>query len=124
MRAKKPGKPKSPTNNSIFDEFKDECNRQIERLGLKDWDIEIRQEQMCGEDETNAANTQFTEKGRVAVITMNSAFPPDNPRQVAKHEVAHVLLGRLNLVAENRFITEEELADAIESVCTRLEKVL
>ena len=110
--------------NKAFLEFKDECLRQIERLGLKDWDIEIQHVRFPGDDADDAANTQFTEEGRVAVISLNRAWSPRNPRRVAKHEIGHVLLGRIHIIASKRWTSEKEMDDEIESLCTRLEKVL
>lgn len=107
-----------------FSEFKDEVLRQIERLGLKDWDIEIQHVPFGAGDECDAANTQFTEEGRVAVISLNKDWTPKDPRRVAKHEVGHVLLGRVHIIAGKRWTSEKELDDEIESLCTRLEKVL
>jgi len=112
------------TRGQAFSEFKDECLRQIERLGLKDWDIEIRYERMGEENEEDAAITRFTDNGRVAIITMNADWMPKDPRRLAKHEICHMLLGKISIIAASRFITEKELDDEIESLCTRLEKVL
>jgi Zn-dependent peptidase ImmA (M78 family) len=108
----------------VFDEFKEECLRQIERLGLKDWDIEIQHVAFVGEEEDDAANTQFTEEGRVAVISLNKKWTPKDPRRTAKHEIGHVLLGRIHIIASKRWTSEKEMDDEIESLCTRLEKVL
>ena len=109
---------------TAFSEFKDECLRQIERLGLKDWDVDIRHVMMEGEDAEDAACTQFSEEGRVAIISLNKRWTPKDPRRVAKHEVGHVLLGRIHIIAGKRWMSEREMDDEIESLCTRLEKVL
>ena len=106
-----------------FVEFKDECQRQIDRLGLKDWDVNIQHVELP-DDEESAAETQFTEEGRVAVISLNTKWTPEDPRRVAKHEVGHVLLGRIHIIASKRWTSEKEMDDEIESLCTRLEKVL
>jgi len=107
-----------------FAEFKDECLRQVERLGLKDWDITIEHKELVDDDKDDAALTQFTEEGRVAIITLNKNFTPQDPRRIAKHEVGHVLLGRIHIIAGKRWTSEKEMDDEIESLCTRLEKVL
>lgn len=59
----------------------------IERLGLKDWDVDIRHVMMEGEDAEDAACTQFSEEGRVAIISLNKRWTPKDPRRVAKHEI-------------------------------------
>jgi Zn-dependent peptidase ImmA (M78 family) len=106
-----------------FADFKEEVLRQIERLGLKDWDIEVQH--VAFEDGSeDAACTQFTEEGRVAIISLNKAWTPKDPRRVAKHEIGHVLLGRIHIIATKRWTSEKEMDDEIESLCTRLEKVL
>jgi hypothetical protein len=111
-------------NRAAFVEFNNEVLRQIERLGLKDWDIEVQHVEFTDGDENDAANTQFVDEGRVAVISLNKKFTAKDPARVAKHEVAHVLLGRMHIIAAKRWTSEKELDDEVESLCTRLEKVL
>ena len=107
-----------------FDEFKDECLRQIERLGLKDWDLEVQHIMFEEDSKDDAAYSQFSEEGRVAIISLNKRWTPKDPRRVAKHEIGHILLGRIHIIASKRWTSEKEMDDEIESLCTRLEKVL
>lgn len=121
-RMSKPGSRKE--GHKAFVDFKDECLRQIERLGLKDWDITVEHKDLDGEDADDQAVTQFSNAGRVAVITLNKRWTPKDSRRVAKHEVGHVLLGRVQILAATRWVNEKELDDEVEALCTILEKVL
>lgn len=109
---------------SQFEIFKAECLRQIERLGLKDWDIVITDKEKIASDED--AETVSNTKGRVAVIKWN----PRNdmhyscPVRSAKHEIAHVLQLPLSDIASRRWSTKHELAIEEERLATILEKVL
>ena len=106
-------------------EFKEECLKQISRLGLNEWDIEIQHKVLEDESGANAAAlTEMHEIGKVAMITLNKRFIPKDPRRVAKHEVAHILLGKIRAIAANRWMSEAEVDSEVEALCTRLEKVL
>lgn len=111
-------------HRKAYSEFKCECIRQIVRLGLKEWDIEIQHNVLDEECSSTAAVTQMEEEGKLAVITLNKKFIPRDPKRVAKHEVCHVLLGKLQTIAGKRWINEAELDGEVEALCTRLEKVL
>jgi hypothetical protein len=107
-----------------FDIFKAECLRQIERLGLKDWNIVITDKEKISNDEDAEVNSNT--KGRAALIKWN---PKNNPKyscpvHAARHEIAHILLLPLSDVASRRWSTKRELAVEEERAATILEKVL
>lgn len=107
-----------------FDIFKAECLRQIERLGLKDWDIVITDTEKIDNDEN--AEVDSNPKGRVALIKWNPRNTPKycDPVVCAKHEIAHVLLLPLSDIASRRWATKRELQVEEERAATILEKVL
>lgn len=107
-----------------YSEFKDECLRQIGRLGLKEWDIEIVHGLLDGEFTNSAAVSEIEEEGKLVRITLNKRFVPRDPKRVAKHEIGHVLLGKVQAIAGHRWANEAELDSEVEALCTRLEKVL
>jgi hypothetical protein len=111
-------------NRKAYSEFKEECLRQMGRLGLKEWDITVQHGFLEGEEDSTAATTQMEETGKLAVITLNKKFIPRDPKRVAKHEVCHVLLGKIQALAAKRWTSEDEVDGEIEALCTRLEKVL
>ena len=114
-----------PSNNrKAYSEFKHECQRQILRLGLKEWDIEIEHEVLEGDVANSQAVTQIEEEGKIAVITLNKSFIPKDSKRIAKHEICHVLLGKIQSIAGKRWMSEAEMDGEVEALCTRLEKVL
>ena len=111
-------------NRKAYIEFKKECERQILRLGLKEWDIEIDHRVLEDDIANSQAVTQMEEEGKIAVITLNKSFTPRDPRRIAKHEICHVLLGKIQTIAGKRWMSEAEMDGEVEALCTRLEKVL
>lgn len=107
-----------------FVDFRDECLKQIQRLGLKNWDISIEHKVFDTENENDAAYTEIVEAGKIASICLNKAYTPKDPRRVAKHEIAHILLAKAQTIAASRWVNEAELDNEMESLCTVLEKVL
>jgi len=107
-----------------FDIFKAECLKQIDRLGLKDWDIVITHKEKIENDED--AETCSNTKGRVAIIKWNNqnGMVYTCPVTAAKHEVAHILMLPLTDIASRRWATKHELSVEEERIATILEKVL
>ena len=104
-----------------FPKFKAECLRQVERLGLKDWDVTIDTKKL---DKSEVAISEINDAGKVVTIYLNSKYSHEDPERIAKHEIAHLLLSRLIYIAHKRFASETELAECEEGLCTILEKVL
>lgn len=115
---------KAKDGKRAYSEFKDECLRQIGRLGLKEWDIEIVHGPLDGEFSSSAALSEIEEEGKLVRVTLNKRFVPRDPRRVAKHEMGHILLGKVQAIAAKRWTSEKELDSEVEGLCTRLEKVL
>ena len=111
-------------HRKAYSEFKCECMRQIARLGLKEWDIEIQHSVLDEESSSTAAVTQMEEEGKLAVVILNKRFIPRDPKRIAKHEVCHILLGKIQAIAAKRWMSEAEIDGEVEALCTRLEKVL
>ena len=62
----------------------------------------------------------------LAIVTLNSDVPPEhwrhrNIKEIAKHEALHLLAGRLQEAALNRYSTEEQILEAAEELVVRLE---
>ena len=121
---RKPKVSRAVGNRKAYHEFKEECKRQIIRLGLKEWDIDVQHDNLEEDNSSTAAVTQMEEAGKLAVITLNKKFTPRDPRRIAKHEVCHILLGKIQAIAAKRWMSEAEVDGEIEALCTRLEKVL
>ena len=107
-----------------FTRFKTECKRQIGRLGLRDWGVTISHSELEGDDAESAAITEYKFSSKMAAISMNSKYKPENPERLAKHEVAHLFIARLQNIAEDRFATQKDIDECVEGIVTVLEKVL
>ena len=124
MTVKMSKKGNNDSKKKAFLEFKDECEKQIQRLGLRNWDIDIEHRMFEAENASDAAYTEIVETGKLANICLNKMYTPKDARRVAKHEVAHILLAKIQAIATNRFVNEAEIENELESLCTVLEKVL
>ena len=115
---------KTPAFLHSYSLFREECRRQLMRMGLQGWDVKIEHRFLRGEDTGDAAHTIMEAENRIACITMNEAYTPTDPRRLAKHEVSHIFLEQLSYSAERRWASKDEWYNAIESACTVLEKII
>lgn len=107
-----------------FKIFKKECERMIERLGLKDWDISIVEDELEA-PEDDAAETFMDHQGRIAKICWNSKNDKKiDPVIIARHECAHILIEPLAYIAEERYTTKQEIDNILEKIVTVLEKII
>lgn len=95
------------------------------KLGLVDWDIQLRH----GKTVDALATTNVNLTGRVATIVFATVWPNDlitdeRIKRVAVHEVLHVLLADIVIIGESRYISDSEMEPAEHAVIRRLEKVL
>ncbi len=109
-----------------FQLFKTECEKQLERLGLKSWKIYYEFQKL----DDSFAHTQWKYGGRVATITLATDFPKpyDNLesqiKEVALHECLEILLASVSSIAEDRTWNRIEFDKEIHAVIRTLEKVL
>ena len=107
---------------SHFNRFKKECLRWQEKLGLTCYRAYFEQKDLPG----NYAEIKGNEPGGVALLLLCTKRDQDygDPEQHAKHEVIHLLLHRLVWLAQQRYVTEDEIHREWEALVRRLEKVL
>lgn len=79
--------------------------------------------------EDSFAEISINQIDMVATVILNSKLPEkDNPfkdtKRSAKHEVIHLLLARLEDRAKSRYITENEIYEAVEEVVFKLERLI
>lgn len=118
------------TTKEEFAEFKAECERLIPLFDLCSWTIDILHEPLgpgnCGLAECNST-------GRVARVTLTNVIEDDRidriyklgggAKATARHEMTHILLGRIEYISNCRFCQEEEISDALEHLCRVFEKL-
>jgi len=115
--------PKTTTKH--FACFKKECERWINRYGLKDWHIYFEHCEI--EDYPNANAIAETDlENRLARITLNDEWKDLEPtrallQNAAYHEVCHVLLCRLTELALSREAFKDAINGEIHVVIRRLE---
>jgi len=111
------------TTPEEFERFKAECEKQIARLGLQDWDIRCEHKRLPKKE---CANWQYDCEAHSGIMVLNTTKPDkqEEPEQTAKHECAHALITPLVELAESRFVTQREIDNVAESIAMKLEKVL
>lgn len=116
------------TTDKHFKIFKKECERLIKEFGLIGWEVCIVHQETS---KNSFADFQPDLVGKVATIRLNTEW--DNTikplteqalKVSAKHEVIHLLLARLSVNAQCRFLTSDDLTEAEEELVRILEKLI
>jgi len=117
------------TTKKHFEIFKGECEKWIDILGLKDWEIHFEHRDV---GDGNIAECHRNSASRIARLSLCRVWPgksmvaltDDNIRTSAFEEVCHVLLYGLSSCAYARHIMEHEIDEAEHAVIMRLLNVL
>jgi len=113
-------------NQQHFELFKLECQKQLERLGLKSW--KVYYEFVFLKDCFGRATWDYS--GAVATICCSTYYqePFDNLEQQIKetalHECLEIFLGRISFMAQRRDYIQQDFEKEIHSVIRTLEKLL
>ena len=105
-----------------FDIYKKEVEAMIDLLGLHNVTIFF---QFC-KDKEFRASCSYTADHR-ATFALSTVWFSDGPpskadiQKVARHEVAHCLIGRIHLMAMQRDLNNDELSNELEAYANRLE---
>lgn len=109
-----------------FELFKQECGKQLDRLGLKSWKVYYQFKPL----KDSFGNAQWSYAGRVATITLATDFPKpfDNLenqiKETALHECLEILLATVSSLANERSFCQSEFDKEIHTVIRTLEKLL
>jgi len=106
--------------------FRQECEKNLERLGLKGWKVyyQLKPLKNC------FGSAQWDYPGAVATITCATDFPKpfDNLEQQIKetalHECLEIFLGSVSYMAERRDYVQADFDKEIHSIIRTLEKLL
>lgn len=117
------------TTKAHFKVFKEECQKWIVKWGLIGWCIDFYHEDWSESYSKGKAWCKWQLKGRVASLCLNpdwgnGTFSVKLLRQVAFHEVGHLLLARLHTIAGDRYIDEVEIDEEAHSLIRKLENVV
>lgn len=117
----------SKTTKEDFDLFVKECKNWVEFLELNRWDIQYIWKSGKNDNWCNAGCRVY--RDATAEIFFDTEWQRedktvDNIKISAKHEVLHVLLGRMKDSMFKRFVSEDEMLAAEEEVVRLLCKKL
>jgi len=109
-----------------FQLFRAECEKYLERFGLKSWKIYYQFKKL----NNYFGNAEWNLEGRVATITLAIGFPKpfDNLEQQIKetalHECLEILLAPLTTLARDRGFCKQDFDQEVHSIIRTLEKVI
>lgn len=119
------------TNKKDFEIFTSECEYFVELLGLTDWKIYYTHELWSND---SYANCDLNIPARVATINLSTDWNEGKKtkeelnyilKEIALHEVCHILLSDLCQLALSKYIKSSDEIDSIEHVIIRrLERAL
>jgi len=111
------------TTKKQFDLFKRECQHFINKWELNNYRVYFGHEKL---DDNTGADCYAQADSYTAKIRFNKKGEQSNEqiKLFAKHEVIHLLLGRLSWQAYERFISKAEISEAEEEVVRKLEKII
>jgi len=112
--------------NKKFLVFKKECERLIKEFGLSEWNVKF----VCKDyiEEGNSAKIE-TDSGIAAAtiyfgVMNHKDLPEIEAINSARHEICHLLLGKISDIAYKRFVTRDELYKEEEMLVERLLKII
>ncbi|MCR4284975.1 MAG: hypothetical protein NUV97_02925 [archaeon] len=111
------------TTKKDFDLFKKECKYFIDIFELNNYKIYFNHKVFDNED---AANCVVDTTSYTAWLSLNKEQTANNEdiKGFAKHEVIHLLLGRMSNQGYARFISKAEIEEAEEELTRKLEKII
>uniref|UniRef100_A0A6M3LNY7 Uncharacterized protein n=1 Tax=viral metagenome TaxID=1070528 RepID=A0A6M3LNY7_9ZZZZ len=118
------------TTQKQFELFKSECQKWIDRFEISHWDIVYEHKAEKG----NYANTLRNIESLNAVIGLGEELDIDGLdlgisiddyiKVLAKHEVLHILCGKVSEYGTSREFTFTDIRRAEEELVRKLEKII
>ena len=112
------------TTKKHFELFKKECKYWIDKLELSNYDVRYKWEELDHFDEAQSK----IKYNYTVVLYLDTDWEEEvnnkEVKEAAKHEIVHLLLGRLTLNAEARFIGRSEIDEAMEEVVRKLTRII
>lgn len=111
--------------NRDFELFKREFTKWQERFGLTGFRVYFRYAPL----EDKFASIVYDIPGMVANVTLNSKLNKDmqpckDIKFVAKHEAAHLLFARMEILAGCRFATKDGIDEASEELANKIANLI
>ena len=117
------------TTKAQFKLFKKECQKWIDRFELNNWSCVYEFKKLINNDAQSLVSGDVYN----ATIALDKDIETDFDRnmtdneyikEIAKHEIIHLLLGRFGYNAHERFITKSEIIEAEEELVRKLLKII
>ena len=116
------------TTQRHFEVFKKECLKWIKRFGLQDWRVDFFHEDWSDSYGQAKAWCKWNVNGRVVSFCLasewNIPIKAKDVQQTAFHEVGHLLLGRIDILAGTRYLCEDEIKEEVHAIIRRLENAV
>ncbi len=95
------------------------------KLGLDNYKVYFTYEPL----EEHFAEISINQEKMVATVRLNSKLPDKdkpfkNVKENAQHEAVHLLVGRLEARAYDRYVMKEEIYEAVEELVRRIQKLV
>lgn len=119
----------TPVKDSYFKLFQKECLKRIKLLNLNDWEVNFTHTDLNDRDEEALAITSWNVSQRSVTFLLgtdfyNQGISESIIKDVAKHEVLHLLLAKITSLARNRYVLDREIDEEIHVLVARLEMLL
>ena len=118
---------KKKITENDFNFFVSECKKWQKKLELGNWDIDYFLEKLDSAEGTIDRN-YFSCRASITLATEIKLTNGDSAKKVikeiAKHEMIHLLLSNFSAVGSSRFSTEDEFKKAEEELVVKLCKII
>ena len=109
-----------------YEYFQKACSSYRQSFGLLDWDIYFFEDDLSGDDEM--ANISWCFTGHSVRITLSNKMPVSKDYleildNIARHEMIHLLLARIQEYAQRRNVIQDDIDEAIESLVRMIDNV-
>ena len=106
--------------------FKRSCVIYQKSFGLVDWDLNFFEDDLS--EDAELANISWCFTGHSVRITLSTKMPVCDDYLVvldyiARHEMIHLLLARIQEYAQRRNVIQEDIDEAIESLVRMIDNV-
>ena len=111
------------TTKQHYELFKKECDYWIDKFKINDWRVDYMMEDL----DNNIAQCDRNLFARTVKISLNTELGVEDIKllkDTAKHEIIHLLIGELAVMAKDRYIRQDELYSAEEALTRKLEKII
>lgn len=122
-------KNKMKTTQKQFELFKKECRKRSDRFELNCWRLDfylkdISKTKRQALVEIDYASCVVDMNFHIEIIKNRGETWNELIKDLAKHEMLHVLTGNLTELAESRYVTPDELDKAQEELVVKLENII